>query len=235
MSLRQNVLGCIEQSQVGKLFLREPRCRMVLTASLSFLLNLLYAIYHGILGILELSLWFFILCAYYILLSTMRFSAVLCERRNRSDASIAQEYFVMKLSGALLILLSLILSGMVFISLTQNIAAKHDKIIMITIAAYTFFKLIMAAVRAFRQRKKPSPLLAVIRSISYAEIAASVLTLQRSMLVSFGSKSAADAYGMNLLTGSGVCLFVFVLGAAITAKGIKGGEKHGKVQLRQSK
>ena len=62
---------------------------------------------------------------------------------------------------------------------------RYDSILMITIATYTFYKITMAVVRAVKQRHDPSPLLAAIRSIGYAEVAASVLTMQRSMLVSF--------------------------------------------------
>ena len=58
--------------------------------------------------------------------------------------------------------------------------------------------------RSVRQRRNPSPLLAAIRGISYAEAAASVLTLQRSMLVSFGAMSAGNIHLMNALTGAGV-------------------------------
>ncbi len=46
----------------------------------------------------------------------------------------------MRLSGILLILLSFVLSGVIYISISQNIAVKYDEILMITIAAYTFFK-----------------------------------------------------------------------------------------------
>ena len=39
-----------------------------------------------------------------------------------------------------------------------------------------------------------------------------MLTLQRSMLVSFSDGTGVDAYTMNLMTGAGVCLFALVLG-----------------------
>ena len=44
------------------------------------------------------------------------------------------------------------------------------------------------------------------------EVAVSVLTMQRSMLVSFSDGTGVDAYTMNLITGAGVCLFALVLG-----------------------
>lgn len=168
--------------------------------------------------------WLVAMCAYYTILSTLRVSAVLCARRGAPGPCIDEEYFVMRLSGVLLALLSLVLAGVVFLSLARSIAAKYGEITMITIAAYTFYKITAAIVRAVRQRKDPSPLLAVIRTIGYAEVAASVSTLQRSMLISFDRMSGADIQIMNTLTGTAVCLFVLLLGSTMILLGIRKGE-----------
>lgn len=230
MRLRHRILEQLAKTESGRRLIGEPRSRMVLTAALGLLLNLLYAIYHGALGITHLSLWFMTMSAYYTVLSVMRFSVVLCEYKSGPGPSEDTEYFVMKLSGALLAGLSLILAGTVCISLSRNIAAKHGEITMITIAAYTFCKIVMAAARAVRQRKDPSPLLAVIRNIGYAEVAASVVTLQRSMLVSFGGMDGARAHTMNSWTGAAVCLFIFILGILMLIRGAGKGKPHGKIQ-----
>lgn len=159
------------------------------------------------------------MCAYYIVLSTMRLSAILCGQKNKNISSSDTEYFVMKLCGVLLVLLNFVLVGAIYISLSRNIATKHGEIVMITIAAYTFYKITMTVIKAVKQRKNPSPLLSIIRSISYAEVAASVLTLQRSMLASFGGMSDTDIRTMNILTGSAVCLFVLILGIVLITRG----------------
>ena len=77
-----------------------------------------------------------------------------------------------------------------------------------------------------RQRNNPSPLLAVIRNISYAEVATSVLTLQRPMLVSFGGMSREGIHSMNAMTGAAVCVFVLLLGIYMIVRGVKKGELH---------
>lgn len=109
-------------------------------------------------------------------------------------------------------MLSFILAGIVYISLSQNVAVKHHEIVMISIATYTFCKITVAVIKAIKQRKNTAPLLTVIRTIGYAEVAASILTLQRSMLVSFGTMDNADIDLMNGLTGLAVCLFILLLG-----------------------
>ena len=219
MSIKIKALSKIEKFEIGRRVITEQRYRVLLFATISFSLNLLYAFYHGILGVVNCSLWFVTMCAYYIILGTMRFSAVMCSRKNAPAYSLDTEYFVMRLSGILLIVLCFVLTGVIYVSLSQNIATKHDEITMITIATYTFGKITMAIIKAVKQHKNPSPILAVIRTIGYAEVAASVLTLQRSMLASFGAMRAVEMLRMNACTGAAVCLFVLILGIVMIVKG----------------
>lgn len=211
----RTALPLLAKTKTGEKLLRDRRSRIVFFVAVSFGCNLLYALYHGALGIMNASLWFVAMCAFYGILATMRFSAVLCERKSRRSPSDDTERFVMRLSGALFVALSLVLAAVNHISLSQNIAAKHGEITMITIAAYTFYKLTMAVVRGVKQRADPSPLLRTIRNIGCAEVAASVLTLQRSMLVSFGAMDGGRIRLMNAATGAAVCAFVLALGISM--------------------
>lgn len=192
--------------------------RLLRSAFLSFAIDFLYTIYHGILGIAGASPWFISMFAFYGILAAMRFTAVLFSFRKHSCNA---ENFVIKLTGVLLALLSLVLSAVIYISQSRNIAAKHGEIIMITIAAYTFYKITVVIVRAVKQRGRRLGLLSVFMIISYAEAAASVLTLQRSMLVSFGNMDKSDIRLMNTLTGAAVCLFVLILGIYLMLKSKK--------------
>lgn len=218
MKPRQITLSLFAKTKTGEKIISNQRYRMILSAAIAFVFNLLYALYYCVLGVINLSLWFITMCAFYGILATVRFSAVLCERKKQDVVSYDTEKFVMKLSGILLTALSILLAVMNYLSLSQSIAVKYGEIIMITIATYTFYKITMAVIRNARQRQNPSPLLRTLRSISYAEIAASVLTLQRSMLVSFGTMGSRQIYLMNAITGAVVCLFVWILGLSMIAK-----------------
>ena len=187
------------------------RSRMLRAAALSLGCNLLYALYNGILGALHLSLWFFTMFAFYGILAVMRFSAVLCFCRG-ADSGEDAERFVERICGVLLILLSVVLARVNQLSLSQDIAAKYGTIPMIAIAAYTFYKLIRTICNAVRQRRSPSRLLSVLCSIGCAEAAAAMLTLQRSMLVSFDGMDAAGQRQMNALTGAAACFVILGLG-----------------------
>ena len=207
----------------GQRALSERRRRMLRSAAAAFACNLLYALYHGALGLSNRSQWFLAMCAFYAILAVMRFSAVLCGLKTAHSTCADAEYRIMRCSGVLLVVLSCVLAVVNFISLSQNIAAKHGEIVMISIATYTFYKITTTAVKAVTQRKTPSALLSVILSISCAEAAASVLTLQRSMLVSFGAMAHGKIQQMNAATGAAVCAFVLILGISMVKQGKKKG------------
>lgn len=182
--------------------------------------NLLFALYNLGLGIYTHTMWFVAMSGYYIILSSLRFAAVrLCIAQSKTEQAIPAYCFI-GLSGTLLAVLSLILSAVVYFSLSERIALKYDTIIMISIATYTFYKLTMAIICAVRQRRNNLPFAMLIRNIGYADVAGSVLNLQRSMLASFGGLNAPWARQMNIQTGAAVCLFVFILGSLMLIKSV---------------
>lgn len=221
MKLGQIAASLLAKTNTGEKIILNQRYRIIMSAAIAFVFNLLYAIYNCILGIINLSLWFIAICAFYGILATMRFSAVLCERKKQEAASYDTEKFVMKLSGILLAALSFILAAVNYISLSQSLTTKHSEIIMITIATYTFYKVTTAIIWAVKQHKNPSPLLKTLRYITYAEVAASLLTLQRSMLVSFGTINGRQFSRMNAITGATACLFVLGLGTSMIIESVR--------------
>lgn len=206
--LKKNIILQIEKTKIGNRALHNVRYRIVLTAFLGFVINITYAVYNGVLGIIYASVWFLAMFAYYTILSVMRFSAVLYEYKSKTH----NEKFAMQFIGVMLIIMSLVLSGLVYYSIANDIATKNNSIIMITIAAYTFYKVIMAIINLVRIRKYKSYLLTTIRNIALADAAVSIFSLQRSMLVSFDGMISENIRLMNICTGSGVCLVVFILG-----------------------
>lgn len=206
--IKKNIISQIEKTQTGNRILHNARYRIIFTASVSLIINIAYAFYNGILGIVYASFWFLAMFAYYTLLSVMRFSAVLYEYKNKRH----NEKFVMRFIGIMLIIMSFVLSGSVYYSIANDVANKNNKIVMITIATYTFYKIIMAIINLVKTKKYKSFLLITIRNIALADAAVSIFSLKRSMLVSFEGMTSENIRIMNICTGIGVCLIVFTLG-----------------------
>lgn len=192
---------------LGRRLQEDRRFRIVTGAAVTLTVNLLYGAGHVVLGVLEGSVWLLVMAAYYILLGVMRFGAVLTERRH------ASERFVMRLCGGMLMVLALVMGGATAISLAESNAVPHGIVIMLVIAIYTFWKMTMAIVHTVQAHQSGTPLTRTIRNITLASALASLLTMQRSMLVSFdGDMTAEAALILNICTGSAVCILVFLLG-----------------------
>lgn len=187
--------------------------RLMLFTLLSLLINIIYALYNGVLGIVYGSFWFVTMFAYYLLLSVMRFGAVICSRKKSKNKG--SQKFVVRFTGIMLVLLSLVLAGVNYYVSQKNTAVKQDKIIMISIAAFTFYKVTVAIVNFVKTSKRNVLLEKTVRNISVADALVSVYSLQRSMLVSFNGMTQGEIKLMNILTGTGVFIIVFLLGVAM--------------------
>ncbi len=205
-----NWLNWRARTGIGRRMQEDADFRVWALAAGSLAGNGLFALYHGALGIMERSSWMGGLCGYYLILCALRAAAVVSGRRRE-----VREAVLLQLSGILLMLLSASLMGVLALSLRQGRAAARGEIVMITIALWTFVKIGLAVCQAARGQEKQAAALTMIRSIRYAEVGASILTMQQSMLVSFGDMPAGDALVLNALTGAGVGLLILLLGARL--------------------
>ena len=195
------------RTALGKRLHADRRFRIVFSAALTLVVNLLYGIGHGITGVVDGSFWLLVMAAYYILLGVMRFGAVLTERRHSS------ERFMMRLCGGMLMALALVMGAATGVSLAEGNAVPHGIVVMLCIALYTFWKMTMAIVHTVQAHQSGTPLTRTIRNITLASALASLMTMQRSMLVSFeGDMTANAALVLNICTGGAVCLLVFLMG-----------------------
>jgi len=182
--------------------------RTVQSARLSLAMNLAYSFYTAVFGIMGRSWWFVTLAAYYIILSVMRFAILMSAKKADSDTGT----FIMRFTGRMLIFLSITMAGTAYLAVSGDRGTKHHEIAMITIALYSFTKLSLAIINLVKARKTSLPILKSLRNISLADAAASLFSLQRSMLVTFEGMGADDIQLMNILTGTAVYVLVFLLG-----------------------
>jgi len=182
------------------------RLKLTSMTLLSLVFNLTYAVYNCVLGFVSHSWWFITLSAYYAVLGVMRFAVLQIKRKSET------EIFAKKFTGFCFLFLSVCLVGTVILSLTDNRGVKHHEIVMITIALYTFTKVVLGIINLVKSKKLSSPAFKTLRNISFADALVSVFSLQRSMLVTFEGMSEGDIFLFNVLTGTGVCISVLVLG-----------------------
>lgn len=139
-----------------------------------------------------------------MILTVARFCVLKSDKTN--DA------FTKRVTGILLLVLSLCLIGVNVLSYVEKRGTEFHEIVMIAIAAYTFTKITVAIIGLIKAKKADKALIITLRNISFADAVVSIYTLQRSMLVSFPGMTAGEIQVFNLLTGSAVFTIILCLG-----------------------
>ncbi len=222
MSIKSKVRSQLEKTDFGTRLVNDSKLGTETKAVIGLIINVAFAMYNGILGIASHSVWFVAVCIYYLILAVMRFSAVLNSKKN----TLQKEQLALSMPGVMLIILSILLGRIYYLSLSMNVASKFGEITMITVATYTFYKITMAVIRAIKDKKKAYPTVIAIHSIGYCEAAVSLLNMQRSMLITFGTDMPkTEITVLNACTGMAVFLFTLGLGIFIVRKSVtvKGG------------
>ena len=165
--------------------------------------NVIFFIYNIAIGILYQSWWMLTIGTYYVLLSIMRAFVI----KSKSDGC-----FIKRVSGIMLILTVAPLIGTVILASIKDRGIRFQLNIMLSVAVYSFSKIVIAIVNLAKLSKVKSAKTVVLRNISFADALVSILSLQRSMLASFEGMSEEGIRNMNIATGSGVCLLIFILG-----------------------
>lgn len=178
--------------------------------------GLALALFYAAVGLRSGSVWFITLSVYYAVLSAARYFVLYFTGSFEPDPARLQT--VRRCCGVMLMLLSVCLAGTVVLSVLQNRGTKHHEIVMITIACCTFTKLTLACIRLFQANDHGTVVTRLLRNLSFADALASIFSLQRSMLASFGEMSPETVTLFNLLTGSGVSLLVLLLGIDLIGK-----------------
>ena len=176
----------------------------------SLVFNTAYAVGNCIIGFFTHSWWFITVGAYYTVLAITRFSVLQVKRKANGDYDT--EFFARRITGILLVVLSFCIVGVNIMSAVKDRGTAFHKIVMITIAAYTFTKITIAIIGMVKAKHSASPVLKTLRNISLADACVSIYTMQRSMLVSFPGMEAAEILLLNIFTGTAVWIVVLLLG-----------------------
>lgn len=209
----------IDASPVGHHLLSDRTFRAVAITFLSMGWNAVYGVFNGVLGIVYGSVWFATMCVYYLMLGYMRLWVT---SFNEQKARRRTERGTMKLCGIALIFLAVVLSGSVVLSFKYPVAKKYDKIIMITIATYTFVIAFLAVRNSVKAQKEKSLRMIALRNISLGGATASILSLQRSMIPTFGDGGSTHfANVMEGATGMGAFVIITALGVSMLVQSRK--------------
>ncbi len=204
-----------EENRYVRRWRNDPWLRVKASLCLSLLLNAVYAAFQLGLSLVHASFWFASLAGYYLSLSVMRFFLLRYTRKHTPGARMRAELLRYRACGIVLLILNLALTAMIVFMVHGNRSFHHHEITTIAMAAYTFTAFSIAIVNTVRYRRYSSPVFSASKAISLASACVSVLTLESTMLTTFGEGTADPLLRTLLLSLSGAAVSVFIVGLAV--------------------
>ena len=117
--------------------------------------------------------------------------------------------------GIVFLIMNLAIALMIFFMVYWNRTFNHHEITTIALAAYTFTSLTRAIINTVKYRKYNSPVYSASKAISLASACVSMLTLESTMLTTFGDETMSLTGRRILLGISGGVISVFIIAMAI--------------------
>ena len=211
-----------QENKYVKKWFSDVHLRMNVSLYGSLIWNVAFAIFQLGLGFYHKSFWFYSMFAYYIMLGIMRFFLVKHTRKYKANEETTIEVKKSILCGYLLIAMNLALAVIVFFMAYWNKTFYHHMITTIAMAAYTFFTFTFAIINLVKYRKYKSAVYSSAKTISLIAGAVSMLTLEATMLTTFGTnESPLFSQLMLSLTGCAVIAFAITMAIIMIVKGNK--------------
>ena len=193
----------------------DPRLRVNVSLYGSLAFNALYGLFQLWLGFYHHTFWFYSLGAYYICLAVMRFFLVRHTRKYAPGVKMRTELIKYRACGWVFLLMNLALALIIFFMVYWNRTFEHHMITAIAMAAYTFTALTTAIINVLKYRKYNSPVFSASKAISLAAALVSMLTLESTMLTTFGDGTMTAVEQKWMLGATGGTISLLIVTAAI--------------------
>ena len=177
--------------------------------------NALYGFFQLWLGFYHHTFWFYSLGAYYICLGVMRFFLVRHTSKYAPGEKTRTELVKYRACGWVFLIMNLALALIIFFMVYFNRTFEHHMITAIAMAAYTFTAFTVAIVNVVKYRKYNSPVFSASKVISLAAALVSMLTLESTMLTTFGDGTMTATTQKWMLGATGAAISVLIVATAI--------------------
>ncbi len=196
-------------------WLTDAHYRIKISLYTSFVFNIAYSALQFGLGYTHKTFWFYSLAGYYVALAFMRFFLLRHTTKPKTGENIKFALRKQRICGIILLIMNISISSIVFFMVYWNRTFYHSEITTIALAAYTFSTLTISIIGLIKYRRISNPIYSASKSVSLVASAVSVLTLEATMLTTFGDESMTVEIRRILLGVSGAVVSVFIIAMAI--------------------
>ena len=210
------------QNKYIKRWFSDVHLRMNVSVYGALVFNLAFAIFQLGLGFYHKSFWFYSMFVYYLILGVIRFYLVKHLSKYKANEKADLEIKKYLICGVLLLVMNLALAVIIFFIVYFNKTFYHHMITTIAMAAFTFSTFIIAIINLVRYKKYKSPVYSAVKIVSFIAGCVSMLTLETTMLTTFGESAGSYFSQLMLsLTGAVVSVLSIVMAIRMIVKGTR--------------
>ncbi|MCM1439057.1 MAG: hypothetical protein NC131_07575 [Roseburia sp.] len=191
--------------------------KTVALALIALIISVAFAVFNGVIAVLERSVWYGALSAYYITLIFFRGGVIIADRvcRKKFEGAVfsAVQNKIHLASGAFLV----ITEGAMAVAVTQMVMyappVAMGEILAIANAAYAFFKITTAIINLVKAKKFADPVSQSLRCLNFADACMSMVSLTVVLLTTFGQggETGGGFIALKACVGFAACALVLAL------------------------
>ena len=191
-----------------------------LSAAASLGITALFALYHGYLGLCYASVWHGSIGVFYLLLTAIRGTVLLTEKRNQARHAAEQSRCRCRtflITSVLLLVMDAALIWPITMMVVLDKPVSIGQIPAVAMAAYTTWKITMASIHMGRQRRRArgNILAAELRTVNFIDALVAILTLQNTLIMVNRTAAAEDSM---LPVSAASSAIIYVVIASITVR-----------------
>ena len=214
--MKASITAWMENQEFTYLLLRNFGFRTVIFAIGSFAMSLLFSAFNAYMGIVNRSIWYGALAAFYIALAFIRGGVLTYHGKKIGKQQNMQndEYIKAKVyrnSGIITLILNIALSAAIAQMIFSDAHFTYIGWTIFAYAAYAFYKITMSIISFIRAHKQTDLTVRAIRNINLVDSLVSILALQTALLTMF-SEEGVNISLFNTLTGIVVSVCSIAIG-----------------------
>ena len=214
--MKENIIRSMQKNKFTDKLLKDYGYRTIAFGVISLILNVTYISFVLVMAIMSKTAWYFTITVYYVVLAFMKGNVFHSKRKYGTEIKEARAF---RFSGIMFVVMTIVFSGVIVLIYKANHYFEYAGLLIYAVAAFTFYKLILAIINIFKARKHDSLYIQNIRNINLANALISIIMLQVAMFQAFSPESNLGI--ANALTGAGVSAIILVIGIIMIVKANK--------------
>lgn len=213
---KQSVVDYMEKHEFTRRLLHNFGFRTVVLSIISFVASLAFAVFNGYMGIMNRSIWYGALAAYYVFLVLLRGGILTYHNKKRKKDGEGSELVKAKIyrnSGIILLVLNAALSSAIAQMIFSNAHFSYAGWTIFAFAAYSFYKITMSIINLVKAHRQTDYTVKAITNVNLTDAAVSIMALQTALLTTF-TDDTVNISAMN--TGTGIVVSLLSVGISLT-------------------